>query len=74
MKKVYMLICTGLSNCFEGKFKATCGVLFKENPLETEKYKEQVDSFLAKCFDSDKYFEACVKGTENLIVKELEVI
>jgi len=74
MEKIYMLVCTGNMDCLEGKFQATCKTLFKENPLTTDKYKENVERFLRSCFDTEKYFYCCQKGTEKLIVKEMELI
>ena len=74
MEKVYMLICVGDNDIVDGKFQATCKTLFKENPLESDKYKKNVDNFLNACFDTEKYLLCCQKGTEKLIVKEMEIV
>lgn len=74
INKAYMLVCTGSEVFFDGKFKAICKSLFKENPLETDKYKEEIDKFLGKCFDKEHNLSVCEEGTEKLSVVEMEVI
>ena len=73
MKEIYLLYCIGNDVAFNSQFKALCKVAFKEDPLKTNKYKNEINAFLAEC-RNPKYISSVEEGTEELKTVKLEVI
>ena len=73
MDDVYILICTGDEVAFDGRFKATCKFVFKEDPLKTDKYRKEIEDVLKEC-RNPKYLSCVEEGTEELKSIKMKLI